>query len=79
MGECTSVGLDVRMMCPLPALLPSASVNPIASRVRSLSSRTLCYSDPAGRLALSMSPLHAYIGFFISLRLSLPWGASRPD
>jgi len=58
------------MICPLPALLPSASVNPIASRVRSVSSRTLCCSDPAGRLPLSLSPLRAYIEFFISLGLS---------
>ena len=56
---------------PLPALLPSASVDPIARRVRSLSSRTLCCPDP-GRLALSMF-LRAYIEFLISLQLSLPW------
>jgi len=34
MGECTSVGLDVWMICPLLLLLSSSLVNLMVSRVR---------------------------------------------
>ena len=72
-GERTSVRLDARIMiCPLPPLLPSISVNPIARHRRSLSSTVVPTLDV-------LLCRRLYIELLISLRLSLPWGASKCD